>query len=42
MNEVNKEYRCMKCEGKNVLEHGLYCPNRKPPKNPKTTNRLTE
>jgi len=25
----NKGYRCMKCEGKNVREHGRYCPNRK-------------
>ena len=24
----NKNYRCMKCEGKNVREHGLYCPER--------------
>jgi hypothetical protein len=22
-------YRCLKCEGKNCLEHGLYCPNHK-------------
>jgi len=29
MDEKNKGYRCMKCEGKPVEEHGLYCPKRK-------------
>lgn len=29
----NRGYRCLKCEGKNVSEHGIYC---------KGTNRLTE
>ena len=25
----NDFYRCFKCEGKNVLEHGVYCPNKR-------------
>ncbi len=29
MKEPNHGYRCFKCEGKNVLEHGRYCPSRK-------------
>lgn len=26
---TNDEYRCMKCEGKNVKSHGRYCPEAK-------------
>lgn len=29
MDVENKSYRCMKCEGKPVEEHGRYCPERK-------------
>ena len=29
MDEENKGYRCMKCEGKNVKDHGRFCPSRK-------------
>lgn len=25
---MEQEYKCMKCEGKSVSEHGLYCPKR--------------
>lgn len=25
----NQGYRCFKCEGKNSLEHGFYCPKKK-------------
>lgn len=38
MDEENKGYRCFKCEGKNVPEHGRYCPKRKK----KEDSRLTE
>lgn len=26
---TNQNYRCFKCEGKNSLKHGFYCPNKK-------------
>ena len=29
MDEDNRGYRCFKCEGKNVKEHGAYCSERK-------------
>ena len=34
----NKEYRCMKCEGKNVEHHGRYCPEGKKEKLPKANH----
>lgn len=28
MKNENNNYRCMKCEGKNIKDHGLYCPKK--------------
>lgn len=29
MIKAHDDYHCLKCEGKNIKDHGLYCPNKK-------------